>query len=161
MESIIDQPMQATDDEQASPSPRTVPQQTLTTMLELLRDQEEQRRVAAASLATSLLRACANVAEDGENDKRAWERAQATVRQALRKARANSGNRNKTWQMELPLHMLTPFGAGTCTLPNRFRISAGILSMTGVRRYSGHHCLSVTRQPEALMQGGTTRKSTH
>lgn len=59
-------------------------------MLQLLREQEEERRLSAAGLAESLLRSCGSADGGG----RAKEKAQATVHEALRCAKANSGNRS-------------------------------------------------------------------
>lgn len=62
-------------------------------MLEVLREQEEERRLHAAPLATSLLRSCGSATAGGSN--RARERAQATVHEALRCLKANTGNNNR------------------------------------------------------------------
>ncbi|CAM9573263.1 unnamed protein product [Pylaiella littoralis] len=62
-------------------------------MLELLREQEEERRLAAVPLADSLIRACASASDGGH---RAMERAQATAYEALRCGKADSGNHNSS-----------------------------------------------------------------
>lgn len=64
-------------------------------MLELLREQEEERRVTAVSLSQSLLRACGSAGGTGAGN-RAKEKAQATAHEALRCAKANSGNKRST-----------------------------------------------------------------
>lgn len=71
----------------ASAVPPNLP---LAVMLELLREQEEERRVSAVSLAQTLLRACGSAGGAGN---RAREIAQATAHEALRCAKANSGNK--------------------------------------------------------------------
>ncbi|CAN0507344.1 unnamed protein product, partial [Ectocarpus sp. 12 AP-2014] len=74
--------------------PRKRPQDSaLPAMLEALREQEEERRLCAAPLATSLLRSCGSATAMGSN--RARERAQATVHEALRCLKANTGNSNR------------------------------------------------------------------
>ncbi|CAM9168361.1 unnamed protein product [Ectocarpus fasciculatus] len=65
----------------------------LAAMLEVLREQDEERRLYAAPLATSLLRSCGSETAGGSN--RARERAQATVHEALRCLKANTGNSNR------------------------------------------------------------------
>lgn len=72
-------------------------------MLQLLREQEEERRIIAVSLSESLLRSCTSAGGGGG----AREKAQATVHEALRCAKANRGNkisnehrRGSTWRPE-------------------------------------------------------------
>lgn len=74
----------------SSPTRRPSP---LAAMLELLREQEEERRLAAVPLADSLIRACASASDGGH---RAMERAQATAYEALRCGKADSGNHNSS-----------------------------------------------------------------
>lgn len=61
--------------------------------MELLREQEEERRVSAVCLAQSLLRACGSAGGAGNRER---EIAQATAHEALRCAKANSGNKSST-----------------------------------------------------------------
>ncbi len=89
--------------EQSPPSSPTTLQPPLGAMLQLLREQEEERRIVAVSLAESLLRSCTSA--DGGGGAR--EKAQATVHEALRCAKANSGNKmsneqrtGSTWPLE-------------------------------------------------------------
>lgn len=74
-----------------SSPPALPPSAPLARMLELLREQEEERQVTAVSLAQSLLRTCGSAGGAG---KRAREIAQATAHEALRCAKANSGNKS-------------------------------------------------------------------
>lgn len=77
-----------------SSPPAISPSSPLAAMLELLREQEEERRNSAASLAQSLLRSCGST--EGTGSSRAREIAQATAHEALRSAKANSGNKSNT-----------------------------------------------------------------
>lgn len=73
----------------------TSPNSPLAVMLELLRQQKEERRATAVSLAQSVLRACGSAGGTGGGN-RAREIAQATAHEALRCAKANSGNKNSS-----------------------------------------------------------------
>lgn len=64
-------------------------------MLELLREQEEERRATAVALAQSLLRACGSAGGSGTGN-RAREIAQATAHEVLRCAKAKSGYKGST-----------------------------------------------------------------
>lgn len=77
----------------SSSQPAMSPSSPLAVMLELLREQEEERRVSAVPLAQSLLHTCGSAGGAGN---RAREIAQATAHEALRYAKANSGNKSST-----------------------------------------------------------------